>query len=672
MAKLPVRNLFKVDLDEILDLRADLTLVFEDGVEIEANWKEIILYRFLMDFIKDLPPIELTSDLWLSNFYESGYFNSGTYTGLYTAIVRKFKEKYIYPNNDNDLLEHILKGMYESVNMIAKKLSKLLGNYVVGIEIPDVLEIQMNEKLLRSIVEVNNTPTQEKIENTYKTLDDVIKEAPDDSIIKLIYLSKMISISQIQQLFGSRGFLTEINSKIFALPMTNSFTLGCKNIYELAIESRAGAKALYLSSKAIQDSEYMARELQLVTMIIERLEFGDCGSKNYMDFFVEPRKIDPITGKEIYKGDLRNLVGKWYLDEETGEEKLITKDSTHLEGKHIKLRTVLGCNLRDKKKVCSKCFGELAYNIFKHQNLGHITTTNTTKPISQSIISTKHLTKSASSGTVELDDTAKKYFMVKDKNKLFFYSKWLNKKTKKIKLHVPQEQAFGLKSVIDTKDVLKVNLRKASRLYEVVIEETGKIPNYDVVKLKSGNRFGYFTTYFWDYVIKNGYQIDEFDNYEIDLSDWDSKYPIIQYEKVEFDFAALSKEFKNIIKKRKYYKQNGRIRSEFTPDVLVGKLFELVNKKLDINIALLETIVYGFTAYDITNDNYDIGRNSPYDDVVGIKPAIDFRSIGGSYDWDALTNKILDPVSHKDKDKPDHPLDVLFRPNEVLERVGKD
>jgi hypothetical protein len=115
----------------------------------------------------------------------------------------------------------------------------------------------------------------------------------------------------------------------------------------------------------------------------------------------------------------------------------------------------------------------------------------TTKDISQSIISTKHLTKSASSTAVELDPTAAKYFTVKDKNKLMFYSKFFNRKTKHLKLHIPQEQAFGLKDVITIANVLKINLNKVSRLEEIMIEETGnKTPVFDPVYLKSGNKFG--------------------------------------------------------------------------------------------------------------------------------------------------------------------------------------
>jgi len=183
-----------------------------------------------------------------------------------------------------------------------------------------------------------------------------------------------------------------------------------------------------------------------------------------------------------------------------------------------------------------------------------------------------------------------------------------------------------------------------------------------------------FTTYFWNYLIKKGYSVDEMDNYVVDLSDWDFKKPIFRYEKKEFDFAALGEQFKRLIRKRKYLtdRSTGMKYGEFKPEVLVEKLYELLSGKIDINIALLEVLVYGFTAFDINKRDYDLGRNSPNMDLIGLKNAIDGRSFGASAGWNKLHQKVLDPVLFRGDRKPDHPLDVLFTPNEVLKYVGED
>lgn len=674
MKPVSIRKILVMEKEKIRLLKSNLSIRFEDNVVVEnANFKHIILFRYLMDFVNEVPRFTITREMFIDKHLTQGYFNDDTYKSIYSLVFKQFVEEVVKPNNNVGLIPSLLRSFQKTINLLIRELVHEIGDYVIGVEIQDVLKVQFQKELLGAIVKVNQEPNQFNIEKTYEALDYVVKnKLPNDDKIRLIYLSKMVSISQLQQLFGSRGYLTEIDSKIFAIPMTNSFTLGFKNIYEMAIESRAGAKALFLSSKAIQDSEYMARELQLVTMVVENLEFTDCGNTEYIEYYVKPKEVDQL-GNVNYKGDLKNLIGKRFFNEETGKEEIITKDHKWLEGKVIKLRSILTCKLIDKKKVCSACLGELSYAVHNHQNIGHLFTINVTTPISQSIISTKHLTKSASTSQITLNDNASKWFTVKDKNKLYFYSKYFGRKTKRIRLHIPQEEMFGLKEVITNRNVLDINLSKASRLNEIVIEELSenRDSKLEVVPLKFGNKYPYFTTYFWQYVIKHGYEVDDYDNYLVDLKDWNVKHPIIMYDKIEFDFSALSKEFKRLIRKRQYYKKDGKLYSEFTPKVLLEKLFDLVNKKLDINIALLEVIVYAFTAYDITNENYDLGRNSPNNDLIGLKYAIDYRSCGGSYGWSKFQGKIVDPVLHFRKHKPDHPLDVLLRPQEVLEHYRK-
>ena len=141
---------------------------------------------------------------------------------------------------------------------------------------------------------------------------------------------------------------------------------------------------------------------------------------------------------------------------------------------------------------------------------------------------------------------------------------------------------------------------------------------------------------------------------------------MIKYEQAEFDFNALSDEFASLITSRKYISDGKRIRSEYTAEVLVQKAFDLLNKKLDINIKKIEMLVYGFTAYDLNSNNFDLARNSKYLDVAKLSHVIMYRSIGGSYGWTKQHKQVLTPFMFIRENKPDHPLDVLFKPNEVI------
>lgn len=668
MKAIPIKNIFKLSLAEILELKKSLPILFEDGTIVDAYYKDIILFRFLLDFQYKFE-FSITSDLWVTNYYTNGFFTNGTYLSIYSLVFRKIVEVSGRKDN-NDLLASLFESMYIAITNINNVLVVDKIDYAIGIEILDVLDIQFDERIIGGIINSAKEKTVAAVENTYNVLDEVmVSEKYDGNPVRLAYQSRAISIAQIRQLLGSRGFLTEISSKIFNIPMTNSFALGFKNMYDAAIESRAGAKALYLSSKAIQDSEYMARELQLATMTVEDVYFGDCGHPTYEDFYVRPREVD-VTGKEIYKGDLGNLVGKRYLDID-GVEKIVTKKDTHLIGNNIKLRMAVYCGLRNKKQVCSACIGEVANSIFKHQNLGHIATTNASAKVTQSILSTKHLLMSATSAVIRLTEDAKRYFMIKNNEYMYFKANVVGKKVKEVYVKFKQSEAWGLSNALQVKDVFSINVNKISRLSSIILVfKTKKGVEERVINLKYGNRYAFFTREFISYVLNSELTIDDEEYYSVDINNYDQKNPIFMYERQEFDFPALAAEFKSKLKTQKYKYINGKVRSEYVPHVLVQDLFTLINSKLDINIALLDVMVYAFTVQDLTTRNYDLGRNSRHRHVAGFKEVIDGRSIGSAYDWDNLQNKVLDPIMYVENNKCSHPLDVFFCPNEVVANEG--
>lgn len=668
---IPINRIMTIDRHTILKLHTNVTVKFDDGVIIEdCNYKSIIMFRYFLDFIKEFNT-PITSAMWIDNFLVNGCFTQRTYTGMYGVVFRNVISKQIEIEESNSLMKPLFKRMYETIDIVSRELVNHAIEYAVCVEVVDILDIQFDEDLLKSMVAAFDNPSQKTIENTYSVLQTTfMKDKYKYNPMMLFYKSGIVSIDQIRQLLAARGYLTELDSKIFAKPMTNSFMLGFRSIYDAAIESRAGTKALYLSGKAIQDSEYMSRELQLATMVLERIKIGDCGHPTYTDFFIRPKEFDE-AGNVSYKGDIQNLLGKEYIHPETGEVKTITMDSKDIIGKNVKIRSGIYCGWKDKKAICTKCLGETALSIFEDQNLGHIGTVKGTSKVTQSILSTKHLLKSATSAPIRLLASVKKYLMLKNNENLFFKTGILNKKLKTVHLKIRQNEAWGLNNIGEVKDMFSININKVTRISEAILVIEGKNDKQEIpLLLKSGNRFAYLSLDALSYALKNGYDATDEEYFTIDINHFNNKKPIFVYEKVEFDFAALSKEFKTLLKTRKYKTVNNSIRSEYQPHILAQKLFELINNKLDINLTIVEIMTYPFTTQDITNGNFDLGRNSKYKDVVGFKEAINYRSIGASFDWDNLQNKVLDPMLYESNNKPSTPMDVFFKPEEVLKYEG--
>ena len=660
-----VLNIFKIPLSRFKNLKTDTYIRFEDNVVELAKARHLIVFRYLMDFVMEFH-IPITSDLWIDRHLSNGVITQKTYLKMYSAIYKKVATTHVATSEDMNIIITMFRRMYETMGVVNSELLKDIVAHSVAVEATDILEIQFHDDLLLAIADASRNPSNTTVKYTYEVLHRIMTaETYSDNVIRLFYLSGVVSLGQLRQLLGSRGYVTEIDSSIFNTPMTNSFALGFKGIYDAAIESRAGAKALYLSGTAIQNSEYMARELQLAIMVVESVVIGSCDNPTYVDYYVRPREVN-ATGEEVYKGDLTNIVGKYYLTVE-GEEKVVTSSSTELNGTFIRMRVATYCSLPNKKHICSKCLGDISYSIMPSQNLGHITSIHGSAMITQALLSTKHLLATATSAVVNMSAIAKKYFMVKAGEMVMFKANVINKKTKNVYIKIEQREAWGLSTASKVNDILSINVNKVSRLTSMTLVIEGKNDNVEVeIPLKIGSRHAMLSLEAISYIITNGYKTPDENTYLIDINDFDPKKPLLVYDKVEFDFKALTTEFKRLLKTREYKKVNGVMRSEYTPHILVQKLFELVNNKLSVNIAIFEVMVYAFTARDITGRNYDLGRNSKHRDVVGFKEAINYRSIGASYDWDDLKSKVLDPMSFAEENRVAHPMDVFFKPNEVL------
>ena len=654
----PVREFMKFEPYTLTtDLRTDHSVLFEDNVVVDLNYKEIIIMRYIFIVIEKYPELKIVSDYNIQNYYVNGLFSKGTINKLYRHIFKDLVHYILEPQNRIDELDNIFKSMYIALNRIYNEVVYSNIEYASTINILDLLDIQFKPDMLDAMNKVKVEKSVDSINNAYKTLDKIFKtdESIQDNNVTKAYLSGMVNANQIKQVLGPRGYGTEIDNKVYKTPIVSSFTMGMQNIYEMAVESRSGAKALYLSTNAVRTAEYFARELQLMTMAVEKIEFTDCGNKDYINWYVNE---DSGTGKS----DLHTLQGKYYLNEETGKEEVIKLTDTHLIGKTIKLRSVVNCKLKNKYHVCSKCYGELAYSIFPHFSVGHISTTTLTEKITQSILSTKHLVASANTSDIVLDTTTAKFFTVKDKTSIAFKPEVI-KNNNEVYIIISQDQCFGIKD-IKRSDISKLDPSRISRISTFLLKiKVGDKFELFPIHINQGNRYGNFTVNFLEYIINSDYILDDQDRYVIPLDKFKSTAAIIRLPQVEFSFLEYAREIKKLLKSISVLKKSY---SKETPESILQKLYTLVNTKLTINISVLEIIIYSMMIKSLVPRNFDLARGADDPQIIGFKDIIANRSLGAAYGWERVVNILLSPTAFDTSYIVNHPLDVLLCPNEVL------
>lgn len=656
----PIRNFFKFSSRELLEgLKTNLDIKFEDGIVVPMTSREIILQRYILDLWEVIQDIPIISSYAVTNYLTNGLYNSKTINKCLEVIFKDIVATQVKPNSDNrDILQRVWDKMYYIVSDIYNDILSGCTQYVDTINIVDLLQIQLDKRLLDSIREADTKKTPEAINNTYDVLDDILTNDPKyrENTVTLGYLSGSINANQVKQVLGSRGYITDIDGAIYKYPVASSFTLGMPDLYSLAIESRSAPKALTANNIAVPTSEYFSRELQLLTMYMEKLVDGDCGTKNYTDWSVR----GDIGGKS----DIDNLVGKRYLNEETGKEEVITKKHKHLEGKIIKLRTAFNCCLPNKRHICTACFGDLSYVIPKHSNIGHICAAVIGQAITQNILKTKHHTGTALGAGLIMDDSTAKVFDVKNKLNIFLRPE-LFKQGNSIKIIIDQYMAYGIKDIATGMDIYKINPNRISRISTFLVEIVDAKGKVDVVpvNVRDGNKFGIFTYEFMEHVIKHGYTLDNDDRYVIDVTKFGPKLPMIMLPEIEYNLLHLVTNLRNKLRSLKTKKKTAE---RETPESLLQELFDILNSKLNINIAHLEVVINAFCIKSLIHQDYDIARNSPERCLTSNIDIVSHRSLGNGFGWEKIIRLILNPEVFHGKNNISHPLDVLIRPLEVL------
>ena len=644
MKVVPVRRLLAFQpQDFIYRLKSTITVKYDDGTEVRHTPNELVVNRYVLSVLEEFPTLPIKHTYSVTEHYVAGHYVASTINQAFSCMLEDIVDTFEGHNWNRGVLTSVYAKMLNILEAVYNNVVCDNLEHISSLRITDFLDIQLQPELMDAIQQVKVKRDLASVEHTYDVLDTVIRTTPElaGNPVAKGYIAGTIASNQVKQLLASRGFVTEIDGGIFKYPIANGFVLGLENMYDMAVESRSGAKALYLSSRTIALAEYFAREMQLVTMAITNLVDGDCGNTDTLEWCVTEK-------------DLKNLIGKHYIyGVESG---YLTMQHTHLIGKVVQIRNLSRCKLDNYSHVCTACFGKLSSNVHLHTGLGHWALTVLTAIISQLILSTKHVTKSAGSDSVVLDNAAKEYFIIKNKDTYVFRANSITKKRYKYAIHINQEQGCGVPGIATSADIYKLNLDRVSDITNLVLSKTdqdGKA-EYTPMIINQGSRNGRFSYEFLGHIRKTGYELDAYDRITISLEDWGTGVPFITLPQVEFSYMDLANAIKNEFK---YMRADPG-----TPEAFLHKIYNIVNSKLSINLALLEVIVLAFVCKDPDNGDFRPGRCCPNAKPAKIGSILTTRSVGGAYAWERCAKTLISPSVYYGNNAVDHPLDALLDP----------
>lgn len=589
----------------------------------------------LDNIVKDvIAPGEDISYLNMEHYYTNGRFTDKAII----SVLSKIMEHFVY--TDRISLRLFNTRAMQAINYIFNEIYEGAAAHRVMVTLRDMLDIAYHPKIVKGREKIREEETVESINDLYASLKEVLEETQEVNTISSLYASKTLNDTQVNQCFGARGFVADMDSSVFNKPISECYVTGLSDLYSFSIDSRSAVTALWFSSTSIQDAEDFSKMVQLQAMVVDDFSVEDCGTTEGHELTVEESDRETLIGA-YYK---RRPEDSWTPYH--GESELI--------GEKIIVRTAMTCKCEKYNRVCKRCVGEITKQIMPNYNIGYWAVCQITEPNNQGLLSTKHRIASASDGDVVYSSTEARIFRADDE-KVFFNKE--HRYEDNI-MYIPIASIPGLNAITHT-NVSTIPVSEISNITDIqLIDGKGNLTDLHVA-YKGRNAI--MSRHLLEYLIKNGYTITDNDMIAIDMRNWKKSRQLFYVPKKTFDFrkysAGLAKMIENSGRSNDGTKiTNGR--------EMLNALYRYINSKMSVSFSAINVFVYSLTAEDPDSGNFRPIKDPehPLPKFGHIRYRRSFTSMMNS----GTTKYSLNPVFRIDRKKTSHPLDVLFAPNEVL------
>ncbi len=664
MKRVKVRTLMGFTTEQLWDLlEGEFILVMDDG-EVQVHEKEVIYSSYVWEYHRKYKETPFLLKHLVKTSLNGKRLGADTHLELINSVLWSVYDTYrLQVPNTTQLIDDLAKMSYEISNQMYNDLTYRLEEYVTSLDVLDFLKVTTHPVIKAELATMEST--EAGIAKVHAAIKNLIYNDPafSTNAVANAVRSGIASEGQAMQCLGPRGFLTDIDSHLFKHPIRRSVAAGIRSMHDSMIESRSAAKALIFSTDPLQKSEYFSRRQQLICQNVQHLHLGDCGSQHYLHWPVRDARME---GSTKIASDLKTIAGKYYLDEADGTLKVIRETDSHLMGKTLKLRSVIaGCNHPDPYGVCEICYGETSLAIPADSNLGHITCVAMTADLGQLILSTKHFDGSSVVEGIALKPHEKKYLSAPINGNNYFLNADL--KDQEVSLIIAASQAMGLTDVNLVDNVESLNISRVSEFDTVMLQVVDK-KGSDLVPLtvSVNGRLSNMTHQLLKHIKQKGWTLSatsstsKDNNYIIDMTGWDYSQPILVLPMRHFNMSDHQGEIADMLEatmKDMEYRS-----SVVHPGSMLIELHDLVNRRLSINLSILEIILYSSMIVSAENNDYSLPK--PWTQSgIGVKQMLlTERSIGATMVYERHRETLIDPASYTRTNRMDHVMDALIVP----------
>ena len=627
--------------------RTPCRVVCEDGVVEEYTHKALLLSWHGFRMHRSFPALRVLT----RHLFSHKVMNGGTQLETYRYLLWDTFFAIEGKRTPSQIMKHLFAINNDIYNAQVSKMS----THVTTLHALDFAEICGHPESQRIFHE--NPLTEEGIARAYKeqlALLDKEDEFPNNNL-RNSYAASILKNQQMLQNILRRGFLTDGDSNVIPGAVPGSFFRGLGGQGAIMKESRSATKAQLMTYEPVQKTEYFARRLQLVAGVVSRLLRGE-GTTLYDCGKTRPYKTVTVT---VSKEKWKNYYGNYY--EENGELKVIDKECVEkgeIFGKTIQLRNPIGCGHRHEGRVCGTCMGNISWSLEPHENLGHQTTTALCPLITQDVISTKHLDKSATTAILEITPNVVDWLaLTTDKTGYRLGS--TSKATRWMR--IPRASIPYPSDVYDEdRSKCRVDPQNYSSLKAVYIDPDSSCDGVKQkrIPLVSEGSPAFLSREFLDYLkTKPGMRVTDKGDYIVDLKDWDLEKPFVRYPRKHRNTLDYMTEVACLIESTG---DSAKLSDYEDESEALAVFSNLVYSKFELNVSHLGVMMLAYSARDPQSDDYSIPTVHERIYFGKRDNIINGRSMSGKLPFEKQFESLIAPTSYTIKDRMSLPMDPIF------------
>nr|WLD05945.1 RNA polymerase b''-subunit [Meringosphaera mediterranea] len=234
------------------------------------------------------------------------------------------------------------------------------------------LILKSNSEIARSEItyirgEINSVERFQKVIDTWNKASEALKNDvvhfykttdPLNPIYLMAFSGARGNLSQVRQLVGMRGLMSDPNGQIIDIPITQNFREGL-TVTDYIISAYGARKGVVDTALRTADSGYLTRRLVDVAQdVIVRAK--DCGTKHFIDCFFKNDEEDPSSSILKLVGrtsasTYRTKYGKIIVSKNEQITTQMANEIINEEITHIRIRSPLICELT--RSTCQNCYG---------------------------------------------------------------------------------------------------------------------------------------------------------------------------------------------------------------------------------------------------------------------------------------------------------------------------